>query len=90
MQSTGLQGLLPPCDLYICISLHPLTSAESSSSMNSDKKPPITICHGPGCRDYGRPELLARLKQPGADAERLCLYAPVVHMHNHRIPEASL
>lgn len=54
----------------------------------------IEICLGPECRNHGGPVLIAELQQQNIASERghcrsLCHYAPIVHMDNHCIPEAS-
>jgi len=55
----------------------------------------IRVCHGPECRECGGPELLKSLHQKGLQAERehcqgLCAYAPVVHIGDGCIGDATI
>lgn len=62
--------------------------------MNPGSKTDIEICLGPECREHGGVELSALLQQCGITTERghcrgLCIYAPVVHLNNRCIPDAT-
>jgi len=55
----------------------------------------IEVCHGPECREFGAVELQNELITKGYRLERdhcrgLCIYAPVAHIGDRCIPEATL
>lgn len=59
------------------------------------KESAVEICHGPECREFNAAGLLSELQTQEYRVERghcrgLCLYAPVAHIGNHCIPEASV
>jgi NADH:ubiquinone oxidoreductase subunit E len=60
-----------------------------------DQQSEISICHGPECRKSGGPELFAQLRARGITAatehcQGLCAYAPVAHIGNRCIGDATL
>jgi len=55
----------------------------------------INVCQGPECREWGGPELLHQLNRQGlptsADhCQGLCHFAPIVHLNQHCIAEATI
>lgn len=59
------------------------------------KKCVIEVCQGPECREFGASQLQGELAEKGYPVERdhcrgLCLYAPVVHIGELCIAEATL
>jgi len=59
------------------------------------KKCEIEICHGPRCREFGGPELLAELAERGIDAEEgfcqsLCPNSPIVRVDDRVVHNAKI
>ncbi len=55
----------------------------------------INVCQGPECRKLGGPELLHQLNQLGFTASEnhcqgLCHFAPIVHLNQHCLAEATI
>jgi len=64
--------------------------------MNREIKPVrISVCQGPECRECGGPELLNQIKKMGLYAvsqhcQGLCHFAPIVHINQRCIAEATI